>query len=107
MCIVVWALKMKLSKNEPKVDDSGLKTKINPLWLFFPAFFDVTGCTIMFLALSDCAASVYQMMRGIIVVITALLSVALLGRKQFLHHWLSLASIVLGVAIVGMASLLD
>lgn len=60
----------------------------------------------MFLALANTAASVYQMMRGIIVVITAILSVLLLGRKQFLHHWLSLASIVIGVGIVGASSLI-
>jgi len=46
------------------------------------------------------------MMRGIIVVITALLSKFLLGRKQYTFHWLSLFFIVLGVAIVGFASLL-
>lgn len=46
------------------------------------------------------------MMRGIIVVITALLSKFLLGRKQYTFHWLSLFLIVAGVAIVGFASLL-
>jgi len=46
------------------------------------------------------------MMRGIIVVITALLSRFLLGRKQYAFHWLSLFLIVAGVAIVGFASLL-
>ena len=94
-CLVVWGCKMAFNfytrkeslrsisevenrelKNKPK-----LKTKINPLYLFFPAFFDVSGCTIMFLSLANTAASVYQMMRGIIVVITAILSVLLLGRK--------------------------
>ena len=39
-------------------------------------------------------------------VITALLSKFLLGRKQYVHHWLSLFLIVAGVAIVGFASLL-
>ena len=56
----------------------------------------------MFVALTQCAASVYQMMRGIIVLITAILSIMFLGKKQYCHHWSSLFSIVAGVAIVGV-----
>lgn len=44
------------------------------------------------------------MMRGIIVVITALFSVVFLKRKQYAHHWVALALIVAGVAIVGWVS---
>jgi drug/metabolite transporter (DMT)-like permease len=47
------------------------------------------------------AASVYQMMRGIIVVITAIMAVIFLGKKLYIHHWLSLLSIVIGASIVG------
>jgi drug/metabolite transporter (DMT)-like permease len=46
------------------------------------------------------------MMRGIIVVITALLSVIFLGRKQHRHHWTALALIVAGVAEVGFVSVI-
>ena len=42
------------------------------------------------------------MMRGIIVVITAGMAMIFLGRKQYIHHWLSLFTIVLGVFIVGL-----
>jgi len=44
------------------------------------------------------------MMRGIIVIITALLAVGFLKRKQYIHHWTSLLSIIAGVAIVGIVS---
>jgi len=56
----------------------------------------------MFVALTQCAASVYQMMRGCIVLITAIMSVVFLGNKQYFHHWSSLLIIVGGVAIVGL-----
>lgn len=82
-----------------------LKTTINPLLLAIPATCDICGSTLMFVALTQCAASVYQMMRGIIVLITALLSVAFLGKKQYIHHWSALFSIVLGVAIVGLVGI--
>ena len=58
----------------------------------------------MFVALTQCAASVYQMMRGIIVVITAAMSILFLGAKQYTHHWIALFMIVAGVAIVGVVS---
>jgi drug/metabolite transporter (DMT)-like permease len=45
------------------------------------------------------------MMRGIIVVITALMSIVFLKRKQYSHHILSLCLIVLGVAIVGVVGI--
>lgn len=45
------------------------------------------------------------MMRGIIVIITALLSIAFLGKKQYAHHWLSLFMIIIGVAIVGLVGI--
>lgn len=59
----------------------------------------------MFVGLGMTAASVYQMMRGAIVIITALMAFLFLGRKQYLHHILSLAAIVTGVALVGVASM--
>ena len=59
----------------------------------------------MFVALTQCAASIYQMMRGIIVVITAGLAMAFLGRKQYIHHYLSLLTIVAAVALVGLVGI--
>lgn len=41
------------------------------------------------------------MMRGIITVITAMLSIIFLKRQQYRHHWVGLACIILGVAEVG------
>lgn len=79
-----------------------LRTTINPLYLAIPASCDICGSTLMFVALTQCAASVYQMMRGIIVLITAILSILFLGKKQYCHHWSSLVTIVTGVAIVGV-----
>lgn len=59
----------------------------------------------MFVALTQCAASVYQMMRGIIVVITAGMAMVFLGRKQYLHHYMSLLIIVAAVGGVGLVGI--
>ena len=70
-----------------------------------PAGFAIIGSTMMSIALTVCAASVYQMMRGVIVVITALMALFFLGRKQYAHHWISLFTILLGVTLVGAVSI--
>jgi uncharacterized membrane protein len=44
------------------------------------------------------------MMRGIIVVITAMLAMTFLGRKQYRHHWTGIILIVSGVFIVGIVA---
>merc|ERR1712032_1661893 len=46
------------------------------------------------------------MMRGIITVITAVLSIIFLGRQQYRHHWTGLVCIILGVAEVGYIAIL-
>lgn len=46
------------------------------------------------------------MMRGFIVIITALFSMAFLGKKQYCHHWTALITIVFGVLVVGASAVL-
>ena len=83
---------------------TGLKTDINVLLLAIPAIFDILASSLMFVALTRVAASVYQMMRGGIVVITAILSVLFLKRKQYRHHIFGILLILAGIVIVGVAS---
>jgi len=80
-------------------------TNIHPAWLAIPASCDFCASTLMFIALTMVPPSVYQMMRGIIVVITAFLSIIFLNRTLYRHHWTALVMIVLGVAQVGYVSL--
>jgi uncharacterized membrane protein len=60
--------------------------------------------SIGYLALTMVAASIVQMLGGFIVIINALLAIQFLGKKQYAHHWISLIFIIVGVAIVGVAS---
>ena len=45
------------------------------------------------------------MMRGLIVLVTAGMSMIFLGRIQYRHHYISLLTIVIGIVLVGYASL--
>ncbi len=57
----------------------------------------------MNIALTMVAASVYQMLRGMIIVITAGMSIIFLKRKLYRHHWSSMGFIFLGVLLVGIS----
>lgn len=101
-CFLLYGIKRGVyGKSAGNQDD-----KLNPIYVAIPACFDICGSTFMFIALTMCAASVYQMMRGVIVVITAFMALIFLGRKQYAHHWISLATIVLGVFLVGFVSIM-
>ena len=83
-----------------------LKTDINPLLLAIPAAFDIVGSSLMNVALTLIPASIYQMLRGMIIIVTSVMSIIFLNRKLFRHHWTSMAVIFTGVAMVGIAAIL-
>lgn len=72
-----------------------------------PACCDICATTLMNLALVMTPASVYQMMRGMIVPIAAIMSIVFLGKKQYRHHWIAIALIVTGVISVGVVSVMS
>lgn len=100
-CLLVYGIRKVFANQDPSGSQG-----VNPAYLAIPACFDICGSSLMFVALTLCAASVYQMMRGVIVVITALMALLFLGRKQYAHHWTSLFTIVFGVFIVGMVNIM-
>ena len=53
------------------------------------------------------AASVYQMLRGMKIIITAAMSILFLKKKLYRHHWSSIAFIFIGLILVGIAVLLS
>lgn len=77
----------------------------SPLLLAIPAAFDFTASSLMFIALTMTPASVYQMMRGFVTVITALMSIVFLKKKQYRHHWTGLGLIVLALFEVGYVAI--
>lgn len=84
----------------------GLKTNINVLLLAIPACFDICASTLMFTALTMIPASIYQMMRGLIVFVAAMMSIIFLKRRFHRHHWAALIFVVGGVGIVGASPIL-
>ncbi|KAI0603517.1 hypothetical protein F4775DRAFT_37150 [Biscogniauxia sp. FL1348] len=87
------------------VDDApdGMLRGFGILLLALPAICDICGTTLMNAGLLMVAASIYQMTRGALVLFVGLFSVVFLHRRLHLFQWLSLAGVVLGVALVGLA----
>ncbi|KAF9993023.1 hypothetical protein BGZ80_008692 [Entomortierella chlamydospora] len=80
---------------------------IKVLLLWLPTLCDMTASTLMNVGLIYCAASVYQMLRGALVIFTGLLSIIFLGRRLLAFEWFALFTIVVGIATVGLASVIS
>jgi len=73
------------------------------LLLSLPAICDICGTTLMNVGLLFVVASIYQMTRGALVLFVGFFSVIFLKRKLHLFQWFALVTVVVGVAIVGLA----
>jgi drug/metabolite transporter (DMT)-like permease len=74
----------------------------NPLFFHTIAFFE----QLMNVGLIYTAASVYQMLRGAVVIFTGVFSYFFLKRRMTRWQWISLFLVVAGVSIVGLSSVL-
>jgi len=78
-----------------------------PPWLFLlPSLCDMAGSTLMFIGLLLTYPSVYQMLRGMIVVFTGIFSWLFLKRKLYSFHILGMVLIISGTAVVGLSSVI-
>lgn len=84
----------------------GLKFNVNPILMIIPCLFDILASTLMFVGLTMIAASVYQMLRGMIVFVATIMSIIFLRKRYYIHHWLALFIVVIGVAIVGASPII-
>ncbi|KAI9023430.1 hypothetical protein DFJ74DRAFT_669062 [Hyaloraphidium curvatum] len=75
--------------------------------LMIPTVCDIIGTTLMNVGLLYTTASIYQMLRGSVVLCTGILSFLFLRRRLFLFQWLALLVIVVGIGIVGASPLLE
>eukprot|EP00928_Gymnodinium_smaydae_P045635 TRINITY_DN30392_c0_g1_i1.p1 TRINITY_DN30392_c0_g1~~TRINITY_DN30392_c0_g1_i1.p1 ORF type:complete len:450 (+),score=36.91 TRINITY_DN30392_c0_g1_i1:84-1352(+) len=79
-----------------------------PLYIFaIPACCDVLGTGIGMVAVMFIDAAVWQMLRGSIIVFTAVLSVVFLKRKLSCYHWVGVGLTVVGLLLVGVSAVLE
>lgn len=73
------------------------------VFLAIPATFDFTATTISYIALNWLSPSIYQMLRGALVIITATLSKFFLKRILYKHNYIGISSVFVGVVLVGVS----
>ncbi|KAI5804414.1 hypothetical protein EDC01DRAFT_643313 [Geopyxis carbonaria] len=93
------AAKAMAASDDGRVPISGLKVFL----LAIPACCDIAGTTLMNVGLLFTAASIYQMTRGALVLFVGLFSVIFLRRRLRFFQWFALFTVMLGVAVVGLA----
>ena len=75
----------------------------NPLLLAVAGLCDMTATSMMYVGLTMTYVSTFQILRGFVVVVTAVFSEFVLGRKQQKYHWVGVAMVVVGTVVVGAA----
>lgn len=76
----------------------------SPFQLMLPALCDFVGSTVMTFGLSMIAGSIYQMLRGSLIIFTAIFSIVFLKSKIYKHNFLGIGSVFLGLVLVGVAA---
>ena len=69
-----------------------------------PACCDLGGTTLSGIGLLFTTASVWQMLRGSIILFTGVLSVVFLKRRLERYKWLGMAITIIGITLVGISS---
>ncbi|CEL95422.1 unnamed protein product [Vitrella brassicaformis CCMP3155] len=78
-----------------------------PKWLFIvPSACDWTASTMVFFSTLIISASAVQMIRGSVVIFTALFSVIFLKRRLFAHHYVGVACVCVGIVLVALTTIL-
>ena len=67
---------------------------------------DFVSSTLQFAGLILISSSIYQMMKGGTIILTAVFSVMFLKRKLRSYHYLGILFTVLGITIVGLSTFL-
>ncbi|RKP10160.1 hypothetical protein THASP1DRAFT_13242 [Thamnocephalis sphaerospora] len=75
------------------------------LLLWLPTLCDICGTTLMNVGLIYTTASIYQMLRGAVVIFSAFFSILFLSHRLRSFQWFALCTVVTGVALVGLSSI--
>ena len=105
-CLIVFKILFYYYKWVKKDVTRFGKQKFSPLIFAIPAFCDVLGTSTMYVGLNLTFASSFQMLRGAVIIFTALLSVAFFGSKLRLYHWVGMLTVVMGLMVIGLGDVI-
>ncbi|KAL4505398.1 hypothetical protein ABPG72_002460 [Tetrahymena utriculariae] len=112
LCYIFCVLRIKKGSHgqETKSISHNLQLDIQassklPLFGLYPAVLDGIAMTLQYSSLTLISPSVYQILRGGVIIVTAILSVIVLKRKLNILNLVGLFVVLLGIIIVGGANL--
>jgi len=76
-------------------------------YFLIPASCDVLGTGISSMSMMLINAAVWQMMRGSIILFSAIMAVIFLKRKLQAYHWIGVGTTVVGLCLIATASILE
>lgn len=106
-CLIVFQIiktynRVRRPNQEPNLGNQSF----NPLIFLPPALCDMCGTSLMYVGLNLTFASSFQMLRGAVIIFTALLSVAFLGSTIRKVMWTGIFIILVGLALVGVSDII-
>jgi drug/metabolite transporter (DMT)-like permease len=106
LCLVVFYIITAINRNKNQAYEVA-KPGFNPWTMLIPACLDCTGTSLMYVGLTMTYPSVFQMLRGSVVIFTGIMSVVFLGRKLWAFHMAGMLLVLIGLLLVGASSVLD
>lgn len=104
-CLVVFAI-IRCTHRQAPPQEGDQPRGFNPLIFLPAALCDMCGTSIMYIGLNLTYASSFQMLRGAVIIFTALLSVAFLGRVIRKYMWVGMLTVLVGLVVVGLSDIL-
>ncbi|XP_026689904.2 solute carrier family 35 member F6-like [Ciona intestinalis] len=109
-CLVVFQIWIRYQKwtikKDPTKEVNFGNQNFSPFLFLGPAVCDMTATSLMYIGLNYTYASSFQMLRGAIIVFTALLSVAFLRQFITKKKWLGIFLVLVGLILVGLSDIL-
>lgn len=78
----------------------------NPFIFLIPAICDTCATSVMYVGLNMTYPSSFQMLRGAVIVFTAILSMSFLNKKLGSREWIGIGMIIIGLALVGLSDII-
>ncbi|XP_076240867.1 transport and golgi organization 9 isoform X2 [Calliopsis andreniformis] len=78
----------------------------NPFILLIPALCDTMATSIMYVGLNMTYPSSFQMLRGAVIIFTAILSMGFLNRRLSSREWIGIGMVISGLALVGLSDII-
>lgn len=105
------AVKSDASEHD-NVEGETMHVKKKPTWKTYlalgaPSCFDLVGSTMLNVGLMYIQASVFQMLKGMMVIYTLIISSFILKRPHYPFMWFSAVIVVIAIAIVGVSAVIS